>query len=232
MPSILYHQAFAELVFPMLKERFANLNEIKFYTGNQIPDRVADKNATHLFVPTENEWFWAPDIKRIKKMWLDITDSVKLGIYTHLYLDHAFITQFLLKEYEYDIPAKEVIFVRKLMDKKILDSEIRIEKKFTISKDQFFSDAGLYGAYTEINGELLKNKKVTLQHLYDIPEELPKVGIKEFDEFKPGTWKAELMGYLAQYFAENRSYTGRIIEFKSMWGALENIAKQFTKEFD
>ena len=210
MPGILYHLSFAEEVYRNLIPK-SQLNKIDFMSGNLIPDLAVDKKNSHYRKKASLEGFFVPDMERVKKELYKPDDSVKFGMYCHLYLDYYFIEEFLIPEFIWDNQTMKVVNPR--------------NNKYWSFKT-FFSHDGMYGSYTEINQLLVRDGHVSLNTVKEIPEIPPKTGIAVFDERREKTWKAELEEYLAQH----KQYTGDVFDYNRLCNCIERIAKQFVSE--
>lgn len=211
MPGILYHLAFAEAVYQKCKD-IIKIEKIEFMSGNLIPDyAVAGKDKTHYQKPASVKGFYVPEMELVKRDLFVPNDSVKFGMYCHLYLDHYFISGFLIPEFIWDTDRYMVINPRN-------------GKEWTV-KD-FFSHKGMYGSYTEINQMMLRDDHIPLETVNEIPEILPKTGMPLYDVRKEKTWKTEL----EEYMAEKKEYTGDVFDYVRLWEYIERIAGQFADE--
>lgn len=138
-------------------------------------------------------------------------DSVKLGMFCHLYLDYYFIEEFLISEFIWDVETMRVINPRN-------------NKEWDVKT--LFSYSGMYGAYTEINQLMVRDGHVSISTVEEIPAILPNTGLTVFDARREKTWKAELEEYLAQ----EKEYTGEIFDYNRLWSCIERIATQFVEE--
>ena len=179
--------------------------------GNLIPDLANDKKASHYRKKASVNGFFVPTMESVKKDLFVPSDSVKFGMYCHLYLDYYFIEDFLIPEFIWDTSTMKVINPRN-------------HKEWDVKT--FFSHDGMYGSYTEINYLMLKDGHVSLETVSQIPEILPSTGIHVFDDRREKTWKAELDGYLSQH----KEYTGDIFDYYRLWASIEKIAKKFVTE--
>ena len=95
MPGIIYHLAFAEEVYRHLAKKNA-VNQLEFFSGNLIPDLVVaeNKNKSHYRVPASVQGFVVPNMEAVKKDLYDLNNSLKMGMYCHLYLDYHFFETF------------------------------------------------------------------------------------------------------------------------------------------
>lgn len=210
MPGILYHLSFAEEVYRKLVPVIF-LDKVSFMAGNLIPDLATNKKQSHYRKKASVDGFFVPEMKLVKRDLFVPEDSVKFGIFCHLYLDYYFIEEFLIPEFIWDIKTMRVINPRN-------------NKEWDVKT--FFSHSGMYGAYTEINQLMVRDGHVSLSTIKEIPEILPSTGIAVFDTRRDKTWKAELEEYLAQ----KKDYTGEIFDYDRLWSCIERIATQFVRE--
>lgn len=211
MPGILYHLSFAEKVYRKLVPVIA-LDKVSFMSGNLIPDLATDKQHSHYRKKASVEGFFVPEMEQAKRELFFPEDSVKFGMYCHLYLDYYFIEEFLIPEFIWDVKKMNVINPRN-------------NKHWDVKT--FFSHSGMYGAYTEINQLLVRDGHVSISTVEEIPEILPNTGLSVFDGRREKTWKAELEEYLAQ----KKDYTGEIFDYNRLCNFIERIATQFVKDF-
>lgn len=211
MPGILYHLSFAEEVYRKLAP-FMSFDKVSFMASNLIPDLATDKKQSHYRKKASVDGFFVPEMELVKRDLFVPEDSVKFGMFCHLYLDYYFIEEFLIPEFIWDVKAMKVINPRN-------------NKQWDVAT--FFSHSGMYGAYTEINQLLVRDGHVSMDTVEKIPEILPNTGISVFDERREQTWKAELEGYLA----EKRDYTGEIFDYNRLCSCIERIATQFVEDF-
>lgn len=211
MPGILYHLSFAEEVYRKL-DTVIQLDKVDFMSGNLIPDLATDKKKSHYSKKASVDGFFVPEMELVKKDLFKPHNSVKFGMYCHLYLDYYFIEEFLIPEFIWDVKEMKVINPRNNMH---------------WDMKTFFSNSGMYGSYTEINQLMVKNGHVSPSTVKEIPEILPSTGIDVFDTRRSKTWKAELEEYLAQ----KKDYTGEIFDYDRLWNCIKRIATQFVGEF-
>ena len=134
-------------------------------------------------------------------------NSIKFGIFCHLYLDYHFIESFLIPEFIWDNENNKVINPRN-------------NKEWT--RNEFFSNSGMYGSYTEINTLMIKNGHIPLDTISKIPNTLPNSGIEIFDSRREKTWRDELNEYLS----ENREYTGDVFNYERLWNFITEISNK------
>ena len=210
MPGILFHLSFAEMVYRKL-EPILKLKKVQFLEGNIIPDLAIDKQKSHYRRKASSEGFWVPEMELAKEELLLPADSIKFGMYCHLYLDHYFIEQFLIPEFVWNA-------------KKMKVTNPKNNKQWDVKI--FFSHSGMYGAYTEIDQLMVRDKRVSMSTIKEIPEVLPNTGLHVFDERKEKTWKVEL----EEYLSEEKNYTGEIFDYNELLECIERIATQFIEE--
>ena len=210
MPGILYHLSFAEEVYRKL-EPVISLDKVSFMAGNLIPDLATDKKQSHYRKKASVDGFFVPEMELVKRDLFVPEDSVKFGMFCHLYLDYYFIEEFLIPEFVWDVERMKVINPRN-------------NKEWDVKT--FFSHSGMYGAYTEINQLMVRDGHVSISTMEEIPEILPTTGVTVFDTRREKTWKAELEEYLAQ----KKEYTGEIFDYNRLWNCIQRIAIQFIQE--
>ena len=210
MPGILYHLSFAEEVYRKLAPVMP-LDKVSFLAGNLIPDLATDKKRSHYRKKASVDGFFVPEMELVRRDLFVPKDSVKFGMFCHLYLYYYFIEEFLIPEFIWDVERMKVINPRN-------------NKEWDVKT--FFSHSGMYGAYTEINQLLVRDGHVSVSTIEEIPEILPNTGLTVFDARREKTWKAELDEYLAQ----KKEYTGEIFDYNRLWSCIERIATQFVDE--
>ena len=209
MPGILYHLAFAEEVSRKLAS-VMSLDKGSFMAGNLIPDLAIDKKQSHYRKKASVDGFFVPELELVKRDLFTPEDSIKFGMFCHLYLDYYFIEEFLIPEFIWDVERMMVINPRN-------------KKEWDVKT--FFSHSGMYGAYTEINQLMVRDGRISLATVEEIPAILPNTGLTVFDARREKTWKAELEEYLAQ----KKEYTGEIFDYNRLWSCIERIATQFVE---
>ncbi len=210
MPGILYHLSFAEEVYRKLAPVMP-LDKVSFMAGNLIPDLATDKKQSHYRKKASVDGFFVPEMELVRRDLFVPEDSVKFGMFCHLYLDYYFIEEFLIPEFIWDVETMRVINPRN-------------NKEWDVKT--FFSHSGMYGAYTEINQLMVRDGHVSISTVEEIPAILPNTGLTMFDARREKTWKAELEEYLAQ----EKEYTGEIFDYNRLWSCIERIATQFVEE--
>lgn len=187
------------------------LDKVSFMAGNLIPDLATDKKRSHYRKKASVDGFFVPEMELVRRDLFVPKDSVKFGMFCHLYLDYYFIEEFLIPEFIWDVETMRVINPRN-------------NKEWDVKT--FFSHSGMYGSYTEINQLLVRDGHVSVSTIEEIPEILPNTGLTVFDARREKTWKAELDEYLAQ----KKEYTGEIFDYNRLWSCIERIATQFVDE--
>lgn len=210
MPGILYHLSFADMVYRKLLT-VVSFSKKTFMEGNLIPDLAVDKWHSHYRKEASFEGFFVPDMEMAKRELFDVTDSLKFGMYCHLYLDHYFIEEFLIPEFIWDT-------------KNMLVTNPKNNKQWDTKT--FFSASGMYGAYTEMSNLMIKNGHISIEVIEKIPEILPVTGIPIFDNRRKKTWKEELNEYLTQ----DKNYKGEIFDHHQLWECIKMIADKLANE--
>ena len=187
------------------------LDKVSFMAGNLIPDLATDKKRSHYRKKASVDGFFVPEMELVRRDLFVPKDSVKFGMFCHLYLDYYFIEEFLIPEFIWDVETMRVINPRN-------------NKEWDVKT--FFSHSGMYGSYTEINQLLVRDGHVSVSTIEEIPEILPNTGLTVFDARREKTWEAELDEYLAQ----EKEYTGEIFDYNRLWSCIERIANQFVEE--
>ena len=199
MPGISYHLGFADLVSKSFSEtKWFDKND--FFAGNLIPDLAKDKTNSHYRKSASVDGFVVPELTAAKKELIVRGNSIKLGIYSHLYLDYHFIEGFLIPD-----PRNNMCW----------------------NVSEFFSHDGvLYGAYTEINHLMIRDNRVPFDTIERIPNHLPITGLSIFDERREKSWKDDFEGYMGQ----KKEYTGDVFDYERLWKYIEDVARQFVEE--
>lgn len=212
MPGIMYHLAFAEEVHRYIE---TIINDVDFFAGNLIPDLVLDKKASHFRIPASVKGFYVPNMKLAKKILYDKSNSIKLGMYCHLYLDYHFIETYLIPEFIWDSDKMEVVNPR---NGKTWPIECFFAKP---------SKGGiLYNGYTQINKLLVADGHIKMDTVEMLPDTLPQTNIPLFDKRREKTWREELNAYLL----EDAPYTGEALDYNRLWHSISAIAKKFVIE--
>lgn len=211
--NITGHAFFAEEVLRQLPLGVI-LNKLLFLAANQIPDLATNKMLSHYRKEASVKGLWVPDMELVKKDLFVLEDPVKLGMYSHLYLDYHFIEEFLIPEFVWDVENGKV---RNPRNGKVWDAG-----EFFYTK----SEKGMYASYNEINPLLLRDAYISRSTIEEIPELLPATGIPVFDARREKTWKAELEGYLAK----PKEYTGDIFDYDRLCEFIKKLAIRFVEE--
>lgn len=210
MPGIFIHEYFSDKVYRKL-EPVISLDKIPFMAGNLIPDLATDKEKSHYRKNASADGFYVPEMELVKRDLFVPEDSVKFGMFCHLYLDYYFIKEFLIPKFIWDTETMTVINPRN-------------NKWWDIKT--FFSHSGMYGAYTEINQLMIRDGLISMNTIEEIPVILPDTGLPVFDERREKTWKAEMEEYLAQ----KKEYTGEIFDYNRLCTFIEELSSQFVEE--
>lgn len=207
MPGMLCHLMFAEKIYRKLVS-IVNLNKRDFLSGNLLPDLAIDKKQSHFQNHTTFQCLDIPNIYNAKDLLFDLEDSLKFGMFCHLYLDYYFIKNFLIPNFIWDIENMKII-------------NPNTQQEWTI--EEFFSNDGLYGAYTEINNLIIQNGHLSGELIALIPTNIPKTGIECFDLRKEKTWKSELNDYL--YGKAPCAET--MLDYEQLFNFINDVANQF-----
>lgn len=207
MPGILSHALFGDKVYRKIANTIF-LDKVDFLSGNLIPDLATNKSLSHYYVPTSIDGIFIPNLKLAKKELLDINNSVKLGMFCHIYLDYYFIRDVLIPKFNWDSQNHKVCNNR---------------KNKTWEFTSFFSQNGLYGFYTTSNQLILKKQLISLITISIMPERLPLTGIPVFDSRRSKSWRKELKEYLVQ----NIPYTGDVFELDFFWEFIDKKSEDF-----
>lgn len=216
MPGIIYHLSFADEVYRNISKK-RELNKLEFFSGNLIPDLVVaeNKKASHYRVPASLKGIVVPNMKEVKKDLYDLNNSLKMGMYCHLYLDYHFFETFFIPEFNWDLENQIVI-------------NPRTGSRWEASK--FFAKASqggiLYNGYTQINKMMISDGHIDMNTINMLPDKLMLTGNPVFDKRRDKTWRQELNEYLA----EDCPYTGEPFDYNRLWNAIERIAKKFVEE--
>lgn len=211
MPGLLLHLAFGKMIYDKIGNNYS-IDKSDFLSGCLIPDMTVDKKASHYRVPASITKYLVPDMERVKNDLLDLNNSLYLGIYCHLYLDHHFFENYIFKKYRWE---KGYVTVP--------------HSGYILSEAEFFkSGNGIYKAYGELNHLLLRDGKITNDDLSIIKEYLPNTKIDIFDIRREKTWKNELNEYLT---TENE-YLGQILDYNDVILLLENLTDMFINNIE
>lgn len=216
MPGMIFHLVFAEEIYRRTKIK---LNKVDFFSGNIIPDLVTAENKkyTHYRIKSYVDGHMFPDLAKARNELLDKSNSIKLGIFSHLYLDYYFIEEFLYNEFIFDTKNGKAINPR---------------TNTTWDLKQFFAKSTeggiLYEGYTQINNLLFKDGYIKKETLDMLPDNLPLTGIPAFDKRYEMTWREELSIYLS----ENIPYTGKIFEYERIISTIYGIANGLITELE
>lgn len=214
MPGILIHEAIAEMVLRADKNNIIR-DKVLFLSGNQIPDlAVANKQITHARFISDNSLFEDSDIGLIRVRLLDINNPVKLGMYCHLYSDKLFVKWHLSDIY------------RPTADGCVINTQTLKKWK----TEDFFSNNGLYGAYTALNKRIIKERLVSKKLMQSIPDNLPLTGMELYDIRVLKTWREELNEYIEE--TKTRVVTNKVFSWKGVVTSMHKIAESYIQELE
>lgn len=208
MPGLLLHLTFGKMIYDKIGNDL-NLNKADFLSGCLIPDMTTKKKLSHYRVPASITSYLVPDMDMVAKELLDTRNSLRLGLFCHLFLDYHFFENYIFKNYRWE------------------NGVVTIPTSgYSLSEDEFFSrDTGIYQAYGELNSLLLNDGKITYKDLDIIPIALPLTGISIFDERKEKGWREELN----EYFITKNEYSGKILDYQQVILLLDELTNLFVK---
>lgn len=208
MPGLLLHLYFGKMIYEKIGKEF-NIDKADFLSGCLIPDMTIDKRKSHYRVPASVGGYYVPKIDIVKKEILDLNNSVKLGIYCHLYLDYHFFENYIFKDYTWE---NGIVTNPK--------------NSLTWTYEKFFDRTGIYHAYGELNSLLLNNGVITLKDVAIIPENLPLTNIEMFDNRKERSWLKEFNEYLK----ENNPYTDKMLDYSDTVRFIRLLVPEFIND--
>ena len=211
MPGTLCHVAFGEMVYRKLAPNMP-LNKFDFMSGNLIPDlSVEDKKLSHYRKEASVMGLFVPDMKRVEKE-LPVHNSIKLGMYAHLYLDERFIEGFLIPSFIWYKPTMTII---------------NPKNGLKWSPESFFKPNGVYyQAFEEINQMLIRDGYISMETISRMPENLTDTGIPVYDNRQTKKWKKEI----EEYMKTKKEYTGNVFDYESLVSFLKITARQLADE--
>lgn len=213
MPSTICHVAFAEMVYRIL-ENGMPLSKKEFLSGNLIPDlSLEDKALSHYRKKASVKGLFIPDMKQVEEELLKKQNPIKLGMYSHLYLDERFIEGFLIPSFIWYEPTMKIINPRNGLE---------------WYPEPFFKSGGVYyQAFDEINQMLIKDGYVSMETIFNMPEYLPNTGMPVYDNRQKRTWKKEI---IEGYSTKTKKYTGNVFDYYKLVGFMEKEAIELANE--
>lgn len=210
MPGLLLHLCFGKMIYEKANEKL-KLDKADFLSGCLIPDMTTDKRKSHYRVPASVGGYFVPQMDTVKKELLDLNNSVKLGIYAHLYLDYHFFENFIFKNY-------------------IWENGIVINPRNNLkwTYEDFFDRSGIYHSYGELNSLLFNKGDITPNDVSIIPEILPLTNIEIFDNRREKAWLQEFNGYLE----EKCEYTGNLLDYEDTIRFIRQLVPKFIKDIN
>lgn len=211
MPGTCCHIAFAEMVYRKLSSCMPFQGD-EFKSGNLIPDlSTEDKKITHYRKNASIEGLYIPDMKQVEKD-LFKDDPIKLGIYSHLYLDERFIEEFLIPEFIWYKPRMVIINPRNSME---------------WYPTEFFKPNGIYyKAFDEINKCLIRDGYISMENIKKMPDILPNTGIPVYDNRQEKAWKKEV----EEYITTKREHTGDVFDYEKLVRFMENTSTELARK--
>ncbi|MBP3284186.1 MAG: hypothetical protein J6M02_01660 [Clostridia bacterium] len=210
MPGYLYHLWFSQEVQKRMK---AKPDKASLMAGSLIPDLADNKYASHFRVPASVDGFFVPNIRKIENVFeFALLEPERypmhFGMFSHLYLDHVFIENYLLTEYKWNSASNRV-------------TNLATGCVFDI--DFFFSREGIYKAYAEVNPlDLGVDTK-------DIPSETPMTGMPIFDSNRH---EKEWLQAHERSFGEKNENTKGILEYDRLKAKILLWAEEMAKFAD
>ena len=230
MPGMIEHLYYDQLIYHSLSSRPTTkilkngdaqlqteykqtLNRERFVLSEILPDmaisvfeshfRIRTHKANGLFIPNVEA---SESVIRHKVDW-----SIRMGIYAHLCLDRAFVLNFLLPRFEWNTS----------------DGKIVSKTSGEVFKPRdFFSENGLYSAYSETTKVLVDKEKLRLKSIRNLPDTLPKTGVKAIDEIVAEPWKERLEWYIANA----KEQTDQVFSAEEYIAFIENEAVNTTAQ--
>ncbi len=212
MPGNFCHLALAEEVYRQLSS-YMPLDKIKFMSGNLIPDlAIVDKKISHFRKGATIKGLFVPDMAKVEKELFAIDDTIKLGMYCHLYFDYSFIENFLIPEFEWPYERMKIVNPRNHME---------------WDPEPFFKKDGVYyQGFNEINHLLISDGCISIKTISELPEDLPNTGMEVFDVRCEKTWKAEF----EEYLNKKEEYTGNIFNYDRLKRCIQKTSDQLVKK--
>lgn len=208
MPGYVIHMTFAKLVQESLNIKDKN----RYLVGALVPDactRFDDRQkTTSHFGKKLNGLFKNLNIELFKEKYSHLfDDDLVLGIYTHLYLDKYFYTEFMYDVFEYNFEEKT------MLNKKT-------GRTFKIW-NEFFCRTGIYEEYSAMNKKFIKDYNLDVNSLNFSINNLPL--IEEFDYARLTTFKNKY----EEIMSEDGIYTGEYLNYNDVKKFLESLAFSF-----
>lgn len=212
MPSSLCHLAFGKMVYRKLVSNMP-LNKVNFMSGNLIPDlATTDKKLSHYRKKASVYGLFVPDMEQVEKELFILEDSIKLGMYSHLYLDYHFIEEFLIPEFIWDKPRMKI-------------GNPRTGEEW--DPEPFFKPDGIYyGAFNEIDQMLIENGYISRKDISELPEILPNTSMEIFDTRQSKSWKTEIEEHLEL----KDKYIGKVFDCERLVDFISKTSIEFTNE--
>ncbi len=201
MPGLLLHLTFGKMIYEKIGEKF-NIDKSDFLSGCLIPDMTVDKKKSHYRVPASITNYFVPKMDIVKKELCNLNDSIKMGIFCHLFLDYHFFEGYIFKKYKWENGFVTVP-----------------HNNLKLSESEFFAREGIYSAYGELNHLLINDKLINYEDLEIIPEILPNTNIDAFDIRKEKCWKEELN----EYFSTENEYSGKLLDYNQVISLLYEL---------
>ena len=167
---------------------------------------------SHYRVDASIKGLFIPNMELVEKDLLVLEDSIKLGMFCHLYFDYNFVENFLIPEFEWSYERRKII---------------NPNNKMEWDPEPFFMKGGIYyTGFNETNYLLVEEGYVSMQNVSELPEVLPKTGIEIFDARYETTWKSEFEDYLKKKV----EYTGNIFNYERLKNCIHKTSIQLTQK--
>lgn len=166
------------------------MNRERFMLAEILPDMANSVFESHARIHTHKaDGLYIPNLEYVdNKMRCRADWSVRMGIYAHLYLDWKFVLDFLIPKFDWDIS-----------NGKITNKASGV----SFGPRKFFSEDGLYQAYSETTKILVESGKLKLEPVRNLPAALPGTGLKLFDDIVAESWKERFEWYIANAREQN-----------------------------
>lgn len=229
MPGYVIHLAEAKLIVDKLEKTMSNIKlkvtwREEFYYGALLPDAIekSKKGLSHFWNKKDVKCItMVPDLDAFCKKYVGKRDDpVYWGYLLHLQLDRLFWEKFMKKNVEFiDKDGKETELLENVAGVKLKKNGKIIGVK------EFFSEEYLYGDYTKLNDEFIRNYDLIVPSYKDAIENV--IEEADYKEMKNTLNKLKL------FIGENKIADGqtKVIHFKEMNEFLKETAEQFINNY-
>lgn len=138
-----------------------------------LPDMAKDRSGSHFrYEARRAPGIFYPDLevaeRKIKQVAADW--SIRMGIYSHFWLDTVFLDEFLIPKFDFNT-----------------DKITNLETKESFKHEEFKEE--LKRAYTETGKFLVDNDKIAVEDFMQLSDVLPVTNVSEFDDIDDESWK-------------------------------------------